>query len=167
MGRSLTILRAVLVGLLFVAMQTFAVTAAPAENRASGSAATPDNLIGIEPRPSAEAVRENVTIGYEIASDDAVAARAGSKIPVPSLKSSPFGPKIGDAIPTNGVPRNWSRDQIEDAISDYRTSIGSRRAELAAFDALGGGSATQRLAHAQRITAEESFLKSLEKALGR
>lgn len=96
-----------------------------------------------------------------------LAARATTKVPLPTLKSSAFGAKVADAIPTNGVPRNWSRTEIEDAIVDYRASIASRKAELGAFDALGGGSATQRLAHAQRITAEEAFLKSLEKALRR
>jgi RHS repeat-associated protein len=89
--------------------------------------------------------------------------RAGTKVPLPRLKDSPFGPKIGDEIP-NGVPRNWSGEQIEDAIVDYQTSIASRKAEMAAFDAVGGGSAKQRLDHAQRISQEEAFLKSLEKA---
>jgi hypothetical protein len=50
---------------------------------------------------------------------------------------------------------------------DYNASIVSRKAELEAFDALGGGSATQRLAHARRITLEENFVKSLEKSLER
>ena len=86
------------------------------------------------------------------------------KTPVPSLKSSAFGWKIADEVP-EGVPRNWSSEQIADSIVDYETSIASRKAELAAFDAAGGGSATQRLAHARRIAEEESFLRSLEKAL--
>jgi len=90
---------------------------------------------------------------------------AGTKIPVPTLKSSPFGAKIENEVPTIGVPRNWSPEQIADSVVDYQTSIASRKAELAAFDASGRGSATQRLAHARRITEEESFLRSLEKAL--
>ena len=96
-----------------------------------------------------------------------IAARVSSKFSLPTLKSSPFGLKIDDVIPTNGVPRNWARGEIEDAIAGYRTSIASRKSELAAYDAVGGGSATLRLSHAQRITEEEAFLKSLEKALGR
>jgi hypothetical protein len=92
--------------------------------------------------------------------------RIGKKLPIPRLKSSPFGPKIADAIPKNGVPRNWTGEQIEDAIADYTTSIASRKAELKAFDEI-GGSAIQRLAHARRITQEEAFLRSLQKALGR
>jgi RHS repeat-associated protein len=60
-------------------------------------------------------------------------ARTGSKIALPSLKSSPFGPKVATVTPRNGVPRNWSRSQIRDAISDYRTSIASRKGELAAL----------------------------------
>lgn len=82
-----------------------------------------------------------------------------------NLKESPFGPKIADAVPKNGVPRNWTKEQITDAITDYETSIASRKAEQAAFDAGGRGNVTERLAHARRITEEESFLKSLEKAL--
>lgn len=88
------------------------------------------------------------------------------KIPIPKLKSSPFGPKISDPIPSNGVPDNWTPNQIDDAIADYQTSIASRKSELAAFDAVGRGNATQRLADAQRITQEEAFLKSLIKAQG-
>ena len=93
-----------------------------------------------------------------------VVSNALRKIPTPTLKESPFGAKIADAIPKKGVPSNWSREQIGDAIVDYKTSIASRKAELAAFDASGRGSATQRLAHARRITEELTFLKSLEKA---
>lgn len=89
-----------------------------------------------------------------------------AKAPVPTTKSSPFGPKVADPVPKSGVPKNWSKDQIRDAISDYKASIASRKAELKAFDAAKRGSATQRKAHAQRITREESFLGSLEKALG-
>ncbi|NMO18195.1 hypothetical protein HPC49_11215 [Pyxidicoccus fallax] len=93
------------------------------------------------------------------------AAEAGSKTPVPSTKSSQFGPKIADKVPDGGVPKNWSRSQIEDAVADYRASIATRKAEMQAFDAAGVGSATQRLAHARRITEEETFLRSLVKAL--
>ncbi|MEO0460610.1 MAG: hypothetical protein AAF219_07190 [Myxococcota bacterium] len=93
------------------------------------------------------------------------ATKVSSKTPTPTTKSSPFGPKVADAIPTDGVPKNWGKEQIEDAIADYRASIRSRIAELKAFDAVGGGSATQRLAHTRRITKEQAFLRSLEKAL--
>src|SRR5690606_17984627 len=86
------------------------------------------------------------------------AAGAGSKIPVPTTKNSPFGPKIADAVPSRGVPKSWSKDQIADAVADYKASIATRKAELSAFDAAGVGSATQRLAHARRITQEEGFL---------
>lgn len=90
----------------------------------------------------------------------------GGGIPLPGMKSSPFGPKIDGVIPASGVPTNWSRTQIADAIVDYRTSLASRRAELAAFDSIGGGSFTRRLAHARRISQEEDFLRSLEKDYG-
>ena len=80
------------------------------------------------------------------------------------MKSSPFGSKVADAVPT-GVPKNWSNDVLEDAIVDYRTSIASRKSEMAAFDEQGIGSATQRLAHARRIGQEEAFLQSMEHQL--
>jgi|GEM_PF-3929669 hypothetical protein len=81
------------------------------------------------------------------------------------MKTSPFGPKIEDAIPRSGVPTNWGKPDITDAIGDYELSIASRYAEQRAFDAAGIGSATERLAHARRITQEEDFLASLRKAL--
>ena len=90
---------------------------------------------------------------------------APRRVPTPSMKSSPFGSKIEDAIPRGGVPKNWSRGEIADAIGDYELSIASRYAEQRAFDAAGIGSATERLAHARRITQEEGFLASLRKAL--
>jgi RHS repeat-associated protein len=82
----------------------------------------------------------------------------------PKMKDSPFGPKIGDPVPKDGVPKNWTKEQVADAITDYQTSIASRKAEQAAFDSIGGGAATERLAHARRITEEENFLNSLFKA---
>ena len=91
-------------------------------------------------------------------------AKSVNKIPTPTIKNTPFGPKIADEIPTSGIPKNWNKSQIDDAITDYSSSIASRKAELKAFDLAGGGSATQRLAHARRITQEENFLKSLLKA---
>jgi RHS repeat-associated protein len=93
-------------------------------------------------------------------------ATAGNKIPLPTTKSTSFGPKIADPVPSRGVPKNWSKDQIADVVVDYKASIATRKVELGVFDAAGRGSATQRLAHARRITREEGFLRSLEKALG-
>jgi hypothetical protein len=52
--------------------------AAHAENRTSGSAAHLTTLTQIETRLSEEAVRENAALGYDRASDDAVAARGGA-----------------------------------------------------------------------------------------
>jgi len=56
-----------------------AAVAASAENRASGSAAGLTTLIGIEARLSEEAVWENAALDYDIASDDAVAAKGGAR----------------------------------------------------------------------------------------
>jgi RHS repeat-associated protein len=92
------------------------------------------------------------------------ATKASTSVPLPSLKSSRFGIKVADKVPTQGVPGNWSKSDIGDAMDAYSTSIASRKAEMSAFDAVGGGNAAQRLAHAQRITEEESFLRSLSKA---
>jgi hypothetical protein len=88
--------------------------------------------------------------------------QAQSDSGLPTLKDSPFGPKISSPVPKNGVPRNWTKEQIQDATTDFKTSIASRKAEQVAF--AGRGSEAQRIAHAQRITQEEKFLKSLEKA---
>ena len=79
------------------------------------------------------------------------------------MKDSPTGPKVADKVP-DGVPKNWSKDDVADAIKDYETSIKSRKLEVEAFDKVGGGSQTQRLAHTSRITEEENFLSSLRKA---
>lgn len=79
--RRLAAILALVLGLtLLAAAPVSAAVAAPAENRASGSAADPDNLIGIEARLSEDAVRENVALGYDIASDDAVSARGTTTV---------------------------------------------------------------------------------------
>lgn len=161
------LIRLLLVGLaLFVVSPASTAVAAAAESCASGSVNVANNFVSDATRLSDEAVGENAALDYDLASDDAVAARAGSKVALPSLKSSRFGSKIADDLP-DGVPRNWSKTDIEDAIVDFNTSLASRRRELAAFDAVGGGSPGLRRGHAQRITQEQAFLKSLEKALGR
>jgi hypothetical protein len=76
MRRFAAILALVLGLTLLAAPPASAAVAAHAENRASGSTSDPNNLIGIETWPSAEAVRENAGPGYDLASDDAVAARS-------------------------------------------------------------------------------------------
>ncbi|MHC4402820.1 MAG: hypothetical protein ACYTG0_24430 [Planctomycetota bacterium] len=91
--------------------------------------------------------------------------KAPGKKPTPRLKDSDFGPKIEDAIPRRGVPKNWSKSDIENAIIDYQTSIASRKAEQRAFELAGKGSEIERLAHARRIAEEERFLHSLRDAL--
>jgi len=74
--RRLAAILALVLGLtLLAAPPASAAVAAHAENRASGSATAPDNLIGIEAQLSERSVRENIALDYDIASDDAVAAR--------------------------------------------------------------------------------------------
>jgi guanyl-specific ribonuclease Sa len=78
--RRLASILALVLGLTLLAAPPASVAvAAHAENRASGSAAGLTTLIGIEPRLSEEAVRENAGLAYDLASDDAVAARAGAR----------------------------------------------------------------------------------------
>lgn len=81
------------------------------EYRASGSAAVPDNLIEIEPRLSEEAVRENAGLGYDIASDDAVAARATT---------------VASKIEGQLAKRGWSRSSVDDAISNPTRTVSTR-----------------------------------------
>lgn len=82
--RRLFAMRAVRPAVLTLVLELLALAAVPAsaasclhaENCASGSAAGLTTLIGIEAPLSEEAVRENAALGYDIASDDAVAARS-------------------------------------------------------------------------------------------
>jgi hypothetical protein len=61
---------------LLAAAPASAAVAASIENRISGSPSGSNNLVGIEPRLSEEAVGKKGALAYELASDDAVAARA-------------------------------------------------------------------------------------------
>lgn len=79
-----------------------------------------------------------------------------------NLKHSNFGLKLDGKIPES-VPKNLSPGEIDDAIAAVETSLASRKAELKSFDAIGGENRTRRQ-HASRISAEERFLKQLEKA---
>ena len=94
-----------------------------------------------------------------------IARKTPRRVATPTIKSSPFGPKVADAVPKKGVPKHWSGTDIEDAVGSYRASIATRKAEQRAFDLAGSGNATERLAHARRITEEENFLSSLLSAL--
>lgn len=95
------------------------------------------------------------------------ASRAGvrrgvDRVPTPTVKGAG---KIADAVPRR-VPRNWSRVDIEDAITDYQRSIRIRKAEAADFDAIrGGGHVWARKAHYERIVLEEDFLRQLLRKL--
>jgi len=146
---------------------SYAVTGAVAATAAEVAAAARAALSGIRPSivpididPIQEQVQQrNLQQEVPKVGD----TPAGEKVPLPKMKDSPFGDKIDDVVPKNGVPKNWTKDQIADAITDYQTSIASRRAEQSAFETR--GNETQRVAHAQRITQEEAFLRSLMKAL--
>jgi hypothetical protein len=111
-----------------------------------------------------EAEAELKELNGALAKARAAAARAAAAT-APRMKQSDFGWKVEDPVPKSGVPKNWSRADIEGAIVDYRTSIATRKAEQRAFEAAGAGTEALRLAHAMRITEEEGFLQSLLHAL--
>ena len=71
---------------------------------------------------------------------------------------------VADVVPKS-VPKNWSRDVIGEALSDYERSIAIRKAEATAFDAIGGGHVWARKAHYERIVDEENFLRKLKQAM--
>ena len=77
MRRLLTVLITLLGFTLLAAPPVSAAASVQTENRASGSAAVAEILTQENTRLSTEAVRENIALGYDVASDDAVAARAG------------------------------------------------------------------------------------------
>ncbi len=84
---------------------------------------------------------------------------APNKVPTPSVKG--IG-KVADVVPKH-VPKNWSKVDIENAISTYEKSIRLRKAEAEAFDAVGGGHVWARKAHYERIVQEENFLRQLRR----
>jgi RHS repeat-associated protein len=88
-------------------------------------------------------------------------SRAPKKVPTPTLKSAG---KIADAVPRS-VPKNWSRADIEEAITDYQRSIKIRRAEAVDFEKTGGGDFWRRKDHYERIVEEENFLRQLMRTL--
>ena len=110
--RRLAAILALVLGLtLLAAPPASAAVAAHAENRASGSATAPNNLIGIEARLSEEAVRENAGLDYDIASDDAVAAKwtlgsgkSATKWANQMAKRGWSEKQIGEALSTKGIP---------------------------------------------------------------
>jgi hypothetical protein len=77
-----------------------------AENRTSGSASTPDNLIEIQTRLSEVAVRENAALRYDLASDDAVAARG-----ISSIVGRSFG-RLGTVIENPGITIRGFRGSV-------------------------------------------------------
>jgi len=74
MRRLLAVLTLVLGILPLAAQPASAAVAVHLENRASGSAAVADTLVGKNTRLSEDAVRENLTLRYDLASDSPVAA---------------------------------------------------------------------------------------------
>lgn len=76
MRRALALLTLILGFTFLAAAPASAVASLQAENRASGLSSELTTRIENEARLSEDAVRENAGLGYDLASDDAVAARA-------------------------------------------------------------------------------------------
>jgi uncharacterized protein RhaS with RHS repeats len=88
--------------------------------------------------------------------------KTSDKVPPPKVKGKG---KIDGKVP-DSVPKNWDKETIEDAITDYEHSIRVRKQELEKFDKLkGGGHRWTRKSHTERIAEEEKFLRQLRKRL--
>jgi hypothetical protein len=121
------VLIALSTGLVVLSTEPALATTTPVgENRASGSAAGLTTLIGIEARLSEDAVRENIALGYEIASDDAVAARgtvegigfARSQLQHAFKHAKDFG--------VSGNASNRTLAQFSSAINSHVSAPGTR-----------------------------------------
>jgi filamentous hemagglutinin len=66
---------------LLTANAASTLTLASAENRASGSAAVAEHLVGNNTRLSEDVARENLDLRYDLASDSPVAAKAAATVP--------------------------------------------------------------------------------------
>lgn len=139
--RRLAAILALVLGLTLLAAPPASVAvAAHAENRASGSAAGLTTLIGIEARLSEEAVRENVGLAYDLASDDAVAARAGGATVRNAHLAGKVHPKTGIPFDRNGFPdfSSVSRNTVQ------MPQTGNRAADFAAANRAAGLPSTPR-----------------------
>jgi hypothetical protein len=121
-----------------------------------------------EPASPPDHAEDTITEEIEADIEQEIESKKGrphgdEKIPVPKMKESDFGPKLKDDVFRNGVPSNWTKGEIDDAIMDHKISIESRKKEFKIFEESGIGTVAQRKAHARRITREEAFLRSLEK----
>lgn len=100
LDRVIAILHLAATLILLAAFSPAAHATAQIENRISGLRSGSNNLVGIEPRLSEEAVREKVALAYELASGDAVAARAAA--PASEAFSYTFS-KYLSSITKNGL----------------------------------------------------------------
>lgn len=83
---------AVLTGLVFLAVEPALATIIPHdENHASGSATIVENLIEHNTRLSGEGAWEIPALAYDLASDDAVAVRAGGGLADDAARAVPMG----------------------------------------------------------------------------
>jgi hypothetical protein len=142
MRRFAAILALVLGLTLLAAPPASVAVAAHAENRASGSAAGLTTLIEIEARLSEEAVRENVSSGYDLASDDAVAAR-GATVAEDAIRLHHAWPKyLGGAAKQDLAPLSKS---LHDAFHSGLDKILPRQWGSAYYESLGPAARQQIL----------------------
>jgi hypothetical protein len=115
--------------ILLTAFSSAAQASAQIENRTSGLRSGSNNLVGIEPRLSEEAVREKVALAYELASDDAVAARGGAatvragQAGEAAVASATGLAKNTQAFAVNGVQRIPDFVVARDLVSKIPTHI--------------------------------------------
>jgi hypothetical protein len=104
MPRILAVLTLIL-GFLPLAVQpASAAVALHLENHASGSAAVAEHLVGQNTRLSEEAVRENITPRYDLASDSPVAARGAVTISREGLQTVTAHPaQFGEHAPNRAM----------------------------------------------------------------
>jgi hypothetical protein len=90
------------------------------ENRASGSATVIANFIGDEARLNEDAVRENVLPAYDVASDDAVAAKSAGTI----FKTAHYASRLEKA----GVDVARAESKVAEAVGAMRPNMAAEAA---------------------------------------
>jgi len=133
MRRLIVILSLVLGFTLLAAHPASAAVAASLENRASGSAAVADTRVSQNTRLSEEAVRENLTLRYDLASDSPVAAEGATT----SVFWTGNGTRaVADAWASANGGQTLSMSQF--AVSETATAEAAQSASLSFTQAASG-----------------------------
>ena len=80
------------------------------------------------------------------------------------MKPGQFGAKANVRIFDDKAIKKMSKENLIENINTLKASLESRKKEFKYFEKK-GGDPDKQVGHAQRITIEETYLKSLEKAL--